>query len=703
MCFGVPPLHDRTVGPPDAGRSGVIGRWGVLLCRLSRPRAEFAASTAAGVLLLVGWVLPRLSLPEGRLLIWASLGIGMIYGGRAAAAALRRRQFDIDVLMVLGAGFAAWLGYPSDGALLLFLFVLAGALEDLAMERTRREVEAIHKLMPTAAVVWREGEWTACDPQSLAPGDRVQIRAGELVPADATVLSGITEMDQATLTGESLPRAVGVGDPIYAGTINVQNPIEATVLRPAGQSSLQKVLDLVTKAREQREPVQRFIDRVSQPYALGVVGLSTAVFLVWWLALGVRWEDALYTAITLLIVCSPCALVIATPTATLAAISRAARAGVLFKGGQAIERLARMSAVCFDKTGTLTIGRPRLSQVHAVAWSDGKELLSVAAGLEAASTHPIAAAVREAAAQRGVEAAVIEAVSNTAGRGVTGVLAGRSARLGSYHHTESVIPVCLRNRVQEVLGKMRERGHIGVVVALGGTDGAGGGAGPAPADEIGQAAVLVMSDAVRPGAAELVRELHSLNIRPVRMLTGDNRVTARRVAEALGLDRWDAELLPQDKVAAVEEMKRGARAGGVGVIGDGVNDAPALATSDVSIAIGSIGSDAALESADIVLLRDDLTAVAWAVRLARRARRTIKINFTIALGAIVVMATAALVGSRTGWTMPMWMAVLGHEGGTLLVVLNSLRLLLTPADAVAAHAEAEQAAPDSALAATATA
>ncbi len=646
-------------------------------------RNELRGAIVAGGLLLIGFTgehalrLRPFGLHVGEWLTWVSLGLGMVYGGRAAWASLVRRRFDIDVLMVVGAGFAASLGHPEEGALLLFLFVLSGALEDLAMQRTKREVEALHRLMPTSAIVLRGDAgapaWVECDPATLRAGERIKIRPGDRAATDARVNLGATSFDQSAITGESLPRPVKPGDEIFAGTINTDDPIEAVVLRPATESSLQKILKLVTEAREQREPVQRLIDRLSEPYALGVLGVSLAVMVLWRFGLGRGWQDSVYTAITLLIVASPCALVIATPTATLSAIARAARAGVLFKGGQAIEQLAGIGSVCFDKTGTLTLGCPRLEQIHAVAWSDGERLLAMAAGLEGESSHPIAAAVREAAAARGIAPAAVTEHGHTAGRGVSGLYKGCPVRLGSYVHAEELIPVCFRAKVKEVLGGVQERGNIGVVVAHACPQAPGG----------GEAAVLILADSVRPGAAELVRDLHALGVKPVRMLTGDNRLTAERVAGELGLDRVDAEMLPEDKLAVVGEMKREAatrgrgKPRGVAVIGDGVNDAPALAAADVAVAIGSIGSDAALESADIVLLSDDLAVVPWAVRLARRARRTVAVNLGLALTVIVGVGALTLIGSWKGVVVPLWAGVLAHEGGTLLVVAHGLRLLLT--------------------------
>ncbi|MBC7835136.1 MAG: cation-translocating P-type ATPase, partial [Phycisphaerales bacterium] len=521
--------------------------------RLAGPLAVFSAkgelvgAVVAGVLLAAGWVGAAVGEPELRGLVWGSLAIGMVYGGRAAITSLRARAFDIDVLMVVGAGLAAYLNAPAEGALLLFLFTLAGALEDLAMARTRHAVEALHSLMPTAASrQTQSGEWEAVAPELLGAGDVVRVLPGESIPADAGITDGRSAVDQATLTGESFPRVVGVGDEVYAGTINVGSAFLARVVRPAAQSSLQRVLNLVLEAQQQREPVQRILDRLSQPYALTVMALSVLTLTVWWLGFGEPLlgdgeggkVGALYTAITLLIVMSPCAVIIATPTATLAAISRGARAGVLFKGGQAIERLAGLRAVALDKTGTLTVGRPVVSEVAPIGWSNEGDLLAVAAGLEQESTHPIAAAIREEAQRRGIEPEPTASRTSFApGAGVSGVFRGSEARLGTYEHAEPLIPVCYRAQVRQEMLEAQSRGDIAVVLAWN-----------------QMAGVVVMSDRVRPGAPGLVDGLHAMGIKPIVMLTGDNRATARTVAERLGIDRWEAQMLPEDKVSAVKAL-----------------------------------------------------------------------------------------------------------------------------------------------------
>lgn len=645
---------------------------------LFSPRGELIASIVAGVLLLVGFVLSKAFAGESSLGlvgewggwgIWTSLAIGMIFGVRAGWEAVRELSIDIDVLMVVGAALSAVIGHPAEGALLLFLFTLSGALEELAMMRTQREIEALHKMMPTEAIVKRpDGSLQTIDPTRLAPGDVIRVRPGDLVAADARIVAGRSAVDQSTLTGESLPREVGEGDEIFAGTVNLGDALDAEVLRPASESGLQKILKLVTEAREQREPAQRAIDRLSGPYAKIVMGLAAAVMLVWWLAFGEPFTSAALTAITFLVVLSPCALIIATPTCTLATIARGARAGVLFKGGQSVDRLSRAGALCLDKTGTLTMGRPEVVGIESIGWSDADELLGVAAALETDSTHPLARAIIDEAQRRGVPMPHIEHVRHESGRGISGQWNADTVRLGMFRYTQDAVPVCLRARVREIMDAAQERGQIGVVVARGGDDDAGA----------GEAAVLIISDPPRPGARELAPALASLGIAPVRMLTGDSEKAAARIASELGIPQWHAELLPQEKVEHVRAMKHEVRAHkerGVAFMGDGVNDAAALAAADVSIAMGTIGSDAALESADIVLLGDDLAAVPWSIRLARRSRSILRFNLALALAVIAGMGAWVLIGSRMDLDVPLWLGVIAHEGGTLFVVANSLRLL----------------------------
>ncbi|HZW10649.1 MAG TPA: cation-translocating P-type ATPase, partial [Phycisphaerales bacterium] len=630
---------------------------------LWRARVQLWLSVGAGALLALGFVGERAAgIGGARALYWASLAIGLVYGTRAAILALAERRVDIDVLMVVGAIMAGAVGHAEEGALLLALFTFAGALEELAMARTHREIGALRAVIPDRALALRAGEWVECRPEELRVGEEIRIRPGDRVPVDAAVLGGVSSVDESTLTGESVPRTVEPGLRVYAGAINVDGTLRARVLKVAAESSVQRILELVTEARGQREPLQRLIDRLGQPYTLAVLACSALVFAAWWLALGRAATDAAYTAITLLIVASPCALVIATPTATLAAIARGARVGLLFKGGESIERLSRAGAVCFDKTGTLTRGRPAYRELIARDPATALRLLKIAGELERDSTHPTAASITGAADGAGRESARVTGVRAVAGLGMAGLSDGVEARIGALRFVAEVADDACDRWLRDTLERVRREGQLGVAVAL-----AGGACG-----------VIALRDEVRVGAGSLVGALHGLGIKPVRMLTGDDEIVARRIATELGLDAYDSSLLPEEKVAIVEGMKReraGEKRPGIAVIGDGVNDAPALAAADVSIAVGSIGSDAALESADIVLLSEDLSRIPWAVRLARATRRTVALNIAFAIAVIACMAALVLAGSLRGERVPMALGVVAHEGGTVAVVLHSLRLL----------------------------
>lgn len=639
-------------------------------------QATLRAAILAGGLLAAFWIV-RFSIGHDAAspLAWASLAIGMLYGGRAAWESLREKRFDIDVLMVLAAALAAWTGHPEDGALLLFLFVLSGALEARAMGRARRAVEVLGKLIPDQAIAWRgepgAEQWQSVGADSLRPGDRVQLRTGDRIAADGVLTQGRTSLDQSSLTGESLPREARDGEPVYAGTINVGHPVEMRITKPASESGIQRILHMVTQAQEQREPVQRFIDRLGQPYAIAVVLASTAVLLLWRYALGRAWLEtpgnAVDAATALMIVMSPCALVIATPTATLAAIGRAAREGVLFKGGQATERLARLNALCVDKTGTLTVGRPSLASIMPAPGADDSTLLAAAAAMEEGSTHPIAVAIRAAARERALTLPDAKAVRYVPGQGLAASIEDSEAVLGTLELAAPHLDEPTQRSIESALANARNDGHIAVVFAW-------------KRGLAAHAGVIALADPLRASTPAAIQELHDLGVNPVVMLTGDHEGTARRIAREAGVDEWHASLLPEDKVTHLRRIASDAKATNpkhaVGVMGDGVNDAPSLAYADVSIAIGSIGSDAAMESADTVLITDNLRAVPWALRLARDTRRTILINITFALSIIGVMAIVAIVASLLKRDLPLPLAVVAHEGGTLLVVLHSLRLTL---------------------------
>ena len=656
---------------------------------------QLAACALAAALLIVAYIAPLLLPPPAEHAInWAmwvpaslSLAIGLYYGAQAAWAALAARTFDIDVLMVLGAVAAAALGEPREGALLLFLFVLSGALEDMAEARTKREITALAALMPARAERFTgsddpstasEHQWQPIAPADLAPTDIVRIRKGESIPADGTSLSTDGFVDEATLTGEPMPRHIKLNSSLSSGTINAGDMLIMQVTRPAADSALQRIIAMVTSAQAQRQPIEQMIDRLSQPYSLAVLGSSIIVLLLWRFALDRTWHESIFTAITLLIVASPCALIIATPTASLAAIARSARGGVLFKGGQAIMRLATIRCCAMDKTGTLTAGTPRLLAITALGDCDEHELLAAAAAIEAHSTHPIATAIIAAAkdlpanlnAASPTTPPVASDVRTTIGGGIQGTIAGKTYLIGSPRFTESAIAPELRAKARGVLAEAQAQGHIAILIA-----------GDTPP------AVMIFGDVLRPGAAALIKSLHAMNVRPIVMLSGDNRTTAGHIAQSIGLDAFHAELAPQDKVTHLDTLRQAH--GAVMLVGDGVNDAPGLAAADVSMAMGRLGSQVAMESADIVLVRENVALIPWALGLARAARRTVIINLSLAIGLIVLMAIGVLAASASGHPLPLWLGVVGHEGGTLLVVGHSLLLLRFPSAASASAIEVD--------------
>lgn len=629
---------------------------------------QMALALSAGIALLTGFSLLTLVDDSfgglaatfhhiGHALVWVSLGLGSVHGLKAAWESARNLEPDIDVLMVVGAALAAGIGHPGEGALLLFMFSLAGALEHRALAKAKDAVTRLTKLMPDETLRRENDSWIAAHPKDLAPGDLVLVRPGETIPADGAVEKGHSTVDQSTLSGESLPRTVVVGEDVYAGTLNQNGALEVRVSRPAGDSSLQRILDLVIEAQERRQPMQRLIDRFSTPYTLSVFALAGVVF-AWFgfsgrdpLGNELSLADAAYRAITLLIVASPCALVIATPTATLCGLNRAARAGLLVKGGDALERLASVRAIALDKTGTLTSGRIEVTQISVFASREIDELLPAALALEERSTHPIATAIARDARHAGAQPAELADFAMTAGSGLSATVGGEPAAIGTLEYVAPRLPDERRRQVEEEIAVIRRSGGISAVFALG-----------------DDAVVFALADQPRPGARAFITRLREAGVDTIAILTGDSRVIAENLAADLGVDTVHAGLLPEQKVAHLEALRP--TRGGLAVLGDGVNDAPALATADVGLAMGGVGADAALETADVVILNDDLSLVPWALRLARGVRGIMLVNLLFAIVVIAALAT----GSVIGW-VPMGVGVVGHEGSTIIVVANSLRLL----------------------------
>ncbi|HWG85988.1 MAG TPA: heavy metal translocating P-type ATPase [Deinococcales bacterium] len=583
--------------------------------------------------------------------MWACYALALLAGGvPSAISAIRQlvteRTVEVDLLMVVAALGAASVGQAEDGAILLFLFSLSNTLQDWAMGRTRRAIQSLMDLWPAGSTVRRPDgreEWLPLD--QIAVGDTLVVRPGERFGADAVITEGYTSVDESAITGESIPVDRQPGEEVRSGTLNGQGAVSARVLRPAGESTLARLISVVEEARAAKSPTEAFAERLEGPYTIIVLLSMPAVYLASHFLFGLEPSQAWYRAMTFLVVASPCAVVISTPSAMLSAMAAAARAGTLFKSGAAIEALAHVRSVAFDKTGTLTTGQARLVAVLPLGGTDELEARRLAAGVEHYSQHPVARAVTAGYDGEPPEVANVRAVH---GRGVIGELDGATLWAGTRAFA-SEQGAAITPDVEERLTALESEGNTTMLL---GRDGS-------------LLALLAVADTPRDDAVAAIAALRRQGIRTV-MLTGDRQVVAQHIAAKLGVTEVHAELLPEEKLAVIGRIKREGR---VAMVGDGVNDAPALAAADVGVSMGS-GTDVALENADVVLMKNDLVRLAGAVQLARSAERTVRLNLTFALGIIVVVGAFALAGR-----VPLPLGVIAHEGGTVLVVLNGLRLL----------------------------
>ncbi|MCX4618661.1 heavy metal translocating P-type ATPase [Streptomyces albogriseolus] len=574
--------------------------------------------------------------------------------GWAGLRALREKTLDVDLLMVVAALGAASIGQVMDGALLIVIFATSGALEALATARTADSVRGLLDLAPaTATRVDADGGEASVGVAELAVGDTVLVRPGERIGADGRVLDGASDVDQATITGEPLPVAKERGDEVFAGTLNGTGALRIRVERDASDTVIARIVRMVEEASETKAPTQLFIEKVEQRYSLGMVVATLAVFLVP-LFFGANLADALLRAMTFMIVASPCAVVLATMPPLLSAIANAGRHGVLVKSAVVMERLGQVDAVALDKTGTLTEGTPRVTDVRPLAGSglDEGELLRLAAAVEHPSEHPLARAVVDAARERGLALPVAEDFGSTPGVGVIATVDGRVVAVGAPGRFLGGAADAAAARAAVLAGELEDGGRTAVLVTVDGTP----------------AGVLGIADRLRPDATATVTSLTSLTGTAPVLLTGDAPRAAARLAAEVGIEDVRAGLLPQHKVSAVRELENAGRK--VMVVGDGVNDAPALAAAHTGVAMGRAGSDLALETADAVVVRDELATVPAVIALSRRARRLVVQNLVIAGVFITGLVIWDLAGS-----LPLPLGVAGHEGSTVIVGLNGLRLL----------------------------
>lgn len=615
---------------------------------------EVVLSLTCGLLLALGYFgqrffgLPAAAATGLYLLAYVSGGYDL---ARHTVPTVLRGRFDVEFLMLVAAAGAAVLGDWAEGALLLFLFSLGHALEHYAMERARNAIQALGQITPKTARVRREGKESEVPVEELRVGDLAIVRPGDRIAVDGKILTGNSAVDQSPITGESVPVEKNVGDGVFAGSINGDGALEVEVTRLAQDTTMARVVKMVEEAQAQKSPTQQFTDRFERVFVpavlLTVLAAATLPPLLGWLP----WKVAVFRALSTLVAASPCALALATPAAVLAGIGQAARNGVLIKGGMHLENLGSLEAIALDKTGTLTVGKPEVTDLLPFGGVSEKELLRMAAAVETRSAHPLAQAVVRKAQAEQLDLPAAGELQTLQGRGVQSTLDGRTVRIGNLKLFQEV-GIAVPEGAATAFRKLGEAGKPTMLVGL-------------DQEVVG---VLALADSLRPETPAALECLKQLGVGNLIMLTGDNARVAATIAGAAGVTTVRADLLPDDKVAAIRELLR--EHGQVAMVGDGVNDAPALATATVGIAMGAGGTDVALETADVALMADDLRKLPFAVALSRESRRIIRQNLWISLGVIALLVPSTLFGFAG-----IGIAVLFHEGSTLLVVGNALRLL----------------------------
>ncbi|MCW1970163.1 MAG: heavy metal translocating P-type ATPase [Anaerolineae bacterium] len=650
---------------------------------------------------------------------------GGVFGLIASVEALREGAIEVDLLMILAALGAAVVGQPFEGAMLLFLFSLSNVLQGYALGKTRDAIRSLMKLRPTQALVKRVDNGMTRNEmmpiEQLTVGDHIIIRPGERIPLDGTVMEGSSACDESSITGESMPVSKRLGDSVFAGTINQTGSIDVKVTRLAQDSTIAKLIRLVEEAQSEKAETQRFLDRAERYYAAGVILFTLLLIIVPIVLFAEPFDKAFYRAMTAMVVASPCALVISTPASILSAIANGARRGVLFKGGAYLEKAADINVVAFDKTGTLTEGKPTVTDVTVIPLFDPPHqhlitqdttyltveqkmvarqravasaqpdmrheentLLLLAAAVEAKSEHPLALAIVKTAVDRGLKIPEVSQFQSITGRGVkaqVSFMGGLNIAIGSPRFFDGLEVSNLEPALAEVT-RLQDQGKTSVIVAKEAQHDAG--------HKYHILGVIAIADVLRAGAADITRQLKSVGVDRVVMLTGDNARVAKAIAQQAKVDGFYADLLPQDKVTQIKRLgelgkdqetriknsgskiqnPKSKNPSVVAMVGDGVNDAPALASASIGVAMGAAGTDVALETADVVLMANDLSKIPYAIALSRAARKVVIQNLLFSGGVIVVLLISAL-----GFQLPLPIGVIGHEGSTVLVCLNGLRLL----------------------------
>lgn len=581
-----------------------------------------------------------------------AITMGGWYIAPKAWGAARRLRPDMNLLMTVAVVGAVFIGQWLEAATVTFLFSLALLLESWSVNHARKAIRALLDLSPKVArcVCPRDGNIEEKPVEDVAPGAIVSVRPGDRIPLDGLVTKGTTSVNQAPITGESVPAYKGPGDAVFAGTVNNEGAFEFKVMRAANDTTLARIIHMVEEAQSRRAPSERWVERFARYYTPGMMFLAILIAVIPPWVQGGDWDRWFYEALVILVIACPCALVISTPVSIVAALAHAARHGVLIKGGLYVELPARLKAIALDKTGTLTFGHPEVQKIVPFSGHSAEELLQRAASVESLSHHPLARAIVHRAERDGVAFSRAETFQAIGGKGAEAQLEGRDFWLGSHRFSHERGVECPDVHAQAEA--IEDAGHSVVFVGTG--------------DHV--CGLISVADEIRTETPAVLGELRTAGIRHITMLTGDNEGTAKAIAETAGVDAYEAELLPEDKVRAIEALVRDH--GSVAMVGDGVNDAPAMAAATLGIAMGAAGSDAAIETADIALMSDDLRKLAWLVHHSRRTVAVIKQNVTVALAVKAVFVASALAGVAT-----LWMAIAADMGASLLVIFNALRLL----------------------------
>ncbi len=615
-----------------------------------KEHAELIAALMAGIFILLAWRLDTSGQTTASVLLYL---IAFCVGGFAKAKegieeTIEDRKLNVELLMVLAAIGSAAIGYWTEGAILIFIFAVSGALETYAMNKSHREISALMNLQPEEAWLVRGGfEPMKVSVSTLQIGDHLLIKPGERIPADGVIFKGQSSIDESAISGEPLPVLKNEGDEVFAGTVNLNGAITMEMTKANSETLFQKIIQLVQSAQSEKSPSQQFIEKFEGTYVKFVLLVVAIMMFLPHFLLGWDWTTTFYRAMVLLVVASPCALVASIMPATLAAISNGAKNGVLFKGGLHLEHLSVLRALAVDKTGTLTQGKPEVTDFIVRDGEDRAKALAILAGIESQSNHPLAQAITSYAKTQGINALPQATIEDIPGWGMKGTIQNKEYQVGKPEFVDAQLANDFANGV---VTKLTAEGKTVIFIR----------------DEHGIVALTALKDTVRSEAKKAVTLLKELGIQVV-MLTGDNEKTAKVIAQEAGVTEYVAECLPETKVTEMKRLLTQHQF--VGMVGDGINDAPALATATTGIAMGE-GTDVALETADVVLMKNDLSKIAYAVRLSRKMQRIIKQNIFFSIGVIVL-----LIASNFLQVVDLPLGVIGHEGSTILVILNGLRML----------------------------